>query len=94
MDGDFEQEASLLRVLGHPLRLRIAVGLAGGCACVKEIWECLGMPQAVVSQHLKVMKEHGIVEHRREGVRVCYSLREGMVADIVRLLVPRKRSAP
>ena len=53
---------------------------------MKEIWECLGMPQAVVSQHLKVMKENGILDARREGARVCYSLKDKALADLVRVL--------
>ena len=80
------QRALLLRTLGHPVRLRIAVGLAKRCACVKEIWEFLDMPQAVVSQHLKVMKDHGLVDSRRDGVKVCYSLKKGMLEDLVQSL--------
>lgn len=83
---NYEVSAQLLRILGHPVRLRIAAGLARECACVKDIWKCLGMPQAVVSQHLKVMREHGVLEARREGARVCYSLREGAPAQVVRAL--------
>jgi ArsR family transcriptional regulator len=80
MEMSLEEKAVLLRILGHPVRLRIAVGLAGRCACVKEIQACLAMPQAAISQHLKVMRETGIVGSRREGNRVCYSL-DGEVFD-------------
>lgn len=81
-----QKRAMLLKTLGHPVRLRIVSGLAAGCACVKEIWECLGLPQAVVSQHLKVMKESGILDSRRDGARVCYFLKNPMLADLVRVL--------
>ena len=86
MKTDLEEKALLLRTLGHPVRLKIVAGLAGGCACVKEIWECLEMPQAVVSQHLKVMKENGLLEARREGAKVCYSLKDKALADLIRVL--------
>lgn len=86
MEKALQEKALLLRTLGHPVRLRIAVGLAGRCACVKEIWECLELPQAVVSQHLKVMKECGVVTARREGARVCYSLKDEGLVDLVRAL--------
>ena len=86
MKSDLEAAALLLRTLGHPVRLRIAAGLAGRCACVREIWECLEMPQAVVSQHLKVMKESGILEARREGTRVCYSLKDDALAGLIGVL--------
>jgi ArsR family transcriptional regulator len=86
METKFKEKALMLRTLGHPVRLRIAAGLAGRCACVREIWECLEMPQAVVSQHLKVMKENGILEARREGARVCYSLKDDALAGLIRVL--------
>lgn len=85
-----EERALLLRTLGHPVRLRIVAGLAGKCACVKDIWECLRLPQAVVSQHLKVMKENGILDAKRDGVRVCYSLKNEMLAELVTLLLGGK----
>ena len=86
VEVNLENKALLLRTLGHPVRLKIVAGLAGKCACVKDIWECLGLPQAVVSQHLKVMKKSGILEARREGARVCYSLKDEMLPELVRVL--------
>jgi ArsR family transcriptional regulator len=90
MEVPLIEQAQILRILGHPIRLRIVAGLSGGCSCVKGIWECLGLPQAVVSQHLKVMKASGILESRREGTRVCYSLRDPRFAEVVRLLSPER----
>lgn len=86
METDLQDKAQLLRTLGHPVRLRIVAGLAGKCSCVKEIWECLELPQAVVSQHLKILKENGLLEARRDGTRVCYSLKEGLLADLIKVL--------
>lgn len=86
MDNNLEEKATILKTIGHPVRLQIIAGLAQNCSCVKEIWECLNMPQAVVSQHLKVMKESGVLEAHREGTRMKYSLKSPMIADIVRAL--------
>ncbi|MCM2359564.1 MAG: metalloregulator ArsR/SmtB family transcription factor [Geobacteraceae bacterium] len=86
MEKHLEEKALLLRTLGHPVRLKIVAGLAGGGSCVKEIWECLELPQAVVSQHLKVMKENGILEACRDGARVRYSLKDQQLAELVRVL--------
>lgn len=44
------------------------------------------MPQAIVSRHLRVMKENGILAARREGAKVCYSLRDEALAELVRVL--------
>lgn len=87
---ELEEKALLLRTLGHPVRLMIVAGLAGKCTCVKDIWECLRLPQAVVSQHLKVMRKNGILDAKREGVRVCYSLKNEMLAELVKVLLAGK----
>lgn len=67
-----EREAEILKVLGHPIRLKIVAGLMSQSCNVKKIWECLGLPQATVSQHLALLKNKGIIEGRREGVEVYY----------------------
>lgn len=85
-EKNLHEGALLLRTLGHPVRLRIAAGLVRESACVMEIWECLELPQAVVSQHLKVMKENGVLTSHREGTRVRYSLRSPTIAQLVGLL--------
>ncbi|MGE4343171.1 MAG: ArsR/SmtB family transcription factor, partial [Geoalkalibacter sp.] len=38
----FEREAEILKVLGHPVRLKIVAGLMSNSCNVKKIWECLG----------------------------------------------------
>ena len=44
------------------------------------------MPQAIVSQHLKVMKQSGVLVSRRDGAKVCYSLKSDMIIDLVKVL--------
>lgn len=90
-----DQQAALLRALGHPARLRIIQFLAQGegCAgkgcvgerCVCEIIPALGMEQSSVSKHLAILRERGVVESRREGTRIFYSLVDKRVLDILRL---------
>lgn len=71
---DFDREAEILKVLGHPVRLKIVAGLMSQSCNVKKIWECLELPQATVSQHLALLKNKGIIEGRREGVEVYYQV--------------------
>lgn len=100
MDSDLEdamtveEKARLLRILGHPVRLRIVTGLVDRCVCVKEMWQHLGLPQAVVSQHLKVLKESGIVTARREGTRICYSLKGELMTELITVFSQRRVTAP
>ena len=70
----FDREAEILKVLGHPVRLKIVAGLMSESCNVKKIWECLELPQATVSQHLALLKNKGIIEGRRDGVEVFYKV--------------------
>lgn len=79
----FEREAEILKVLGHPIRLKIVAGLLSEACNVKKIWECLGLPQATVSQHLALLKNKGIIEGRRSGVEVYYSV----ISEQARLII-------
>lgn len=69
---NFDREAEILKVLGHPVRLKIVAGLMSQSCNVKKIWECLGLPQATVSQHLALLKNKGIITGQRDGVEVFY----------------------
>lgn len=71
---DFDRESEILKVLGHPIRLKIVAGLMSQSCNVKKIWECLGLPQATVSQHLALLKNKDIISGRREGVEVFYQV--------------------
>lgn len=83
-----EDTAHVLRCLGHPLRLRILDVLERGReSTVTEIYEALGVEQAVASQHLTTMWDKGILRRRKDGVHVYYSIgdeRALKVLDCVR----------
>ncbi|PLX82879.1 MAG: ArsR family transcriptional regulator [Desulfuromonas sp.] len=79
----YEREAEILKVLGHPVRLKIVGGLMSQSCNVKKIWECLELPQATVSQHLALLKNKGIIEGRREGVEVFYQVTSDEARRIV-----------
>ena len=68
------RESEILKVLGHPIRLKIVAGLMSESCNVKKIWECLALPQATVSQHLALLKNKNIISGRREGVEVYYQV--------------------
>ena len=82
-DKVYSNEAEILKVLGHPIRLKIVAGLCARECNVKHIWECLGLPQATVSQHLALLKNKGVIKGTRDGVEVHYSV----VSPLVRRLM-------
>ena len=70
-----QEEAILFKVLADPIRLRLAVLLAlQGETCVCMLAQALGERDFKVSRHLGVMRAAGIVEARREGTWMHYSL--------------------
>jgi len=73
----------VIRVLGHPVRLRILEALEGGERHVSELVTAAGVSQAAVSQQLGILRANGIVDHRREGARVYYRIIEPKVSRIL-----------
>lgn len=84
---DYDRESEILKVLGHPIRLKIVAGLISQACNVKKIWECLGLPQATVSQHLALLKNKNIIIGRREGVEVYYQVTSPEAIRIVTALL-------
>lgn len=85
LDPELVQEtARMLRCLGHPVRLRILDLLERERELtVTEIYEALGLEQAVCSQHLSLMRDKGILGHRKEGVNVFYSVGESRALEVL-----------
>ena len=72
--------ANALAVLADPTRRQVFERLRGGPRPVNMIAAGLPVSRPAVSQHLKVLKDAGLVEERSEGVRRIYSLRrEGLL---------------
>ena len=67
--------ATVIKCLGHPLRLRLLEALEQGERTVTELQDYADMSQAAVSQQLATLKARGIVDSRREGTFVYYRIR-------------------
>jgi ArsR family transcriptional regulator, virulence genes transcriptional regulator len=78
--------AEIIKLLGHPERLKIVEVLEGGEATVSEIQEKLGLAQAIVSQHLAKLRGANVVSARRDGVHVHYQLTEQKVHHILQCI--------
>jgi len=72
---DLADLAAFARALSHPARLAILQTLAarGTCVC-GEVVEVLPLAQATVSQHLKALREAGLIRGETDGPRSCYGL--------------------
>ena len=73
--GDDEALARVAKALGHPARVAIIRFLARSGACVcGDIVDHLPLAQATVSQHLKVLKDAGLIRGDLDPPRVCYCI--------------------
>lgn len=86
-DRNFAGEAEVCKMLSHPMRLKIVVGLCSKECNVKKIWECLGLPQATVSQHLALLQNNKIISGKRKGAEVHYSVIHPLAKQIVALMI-------
>jgi ArsR family transcriptional regulator len=66
--------AKFLRIIGEDNRLKILCFLKDGERCVCELVENLGLPQNLISSHLKALKDLKLVNNRQDGKRVYYSI--------------------
>jgi len=78
--------ADLLRALGHEGRLMILCHLVTGEKCVSDIEALLGARQAAVSQQLARLRHEGLVQTRREGKAIYYSLADPRAAQLLGVL--------
>ena len=82
LDTD-ERLVQLFRALGHPARLRIVRLLVQRQRCIcGEVVDELPISQSTVSQHLKVLKDAGLIVGEVDGPAVCYCLAPGALVAL------------
>ncbi|RZK18857.1 MAG: ArsR family transcriptional regulator [Pedobacter sp.] len=65
----------LLKAIAHPARIAILQQIISANACIcGDLVEELGLAQATISQHLKELKQAGIIQGTVDGVKVCYCI--------------------
>lgn len=83
----YDNTAGKLKVMGHPVRLRILDMLRRGETSVCHIEQALDKRQAYVSQQLMALRDAGLVDSRKDGLQVYYRLVDEQVFDLLILLV-------
>lgn len=87
--------ARLARALAHPARVRIVRLLYEKQACIGcDIVDDLGIAQSTTSEHLRILKETGVVVGRIEHPRVCYSLHPQALAPLRQFLEMLEAAQP
>lgn len=86
-DASAEQLAQLAWAVAHPARVRIVRLLISRTACVcGEIVDELPLAQSTVSQHLKILKESGLIQGEVDGPKVCYCINPGKLEELKTLI--------
>jgi ArsR family transcriptional regulator len=81
-DPGLVRTAGLAKALAHPVRIRILEILAGERSCVcGGLVGMLPLAQSTVSQHLKELRDAGLIRGRIDGPRTCYGLDPKAVAE-------------
>jgi ArsR family transcriptional regulator, arsenate/arsenite/antimonite-responsive transcriptional repressor len=78
-----EARARILKALAHPSRMFIVEKIRDTPHCVCELAEMIGIDQSTTSKHLSLLKNAGIIEDKKEGTTVYYSLRCRCIMDFI-----------
>lgn len=76
-------KAEFFRTLGHPARVRVLELLKDGEMTVGQLQAALGIDSSGASQHLAAMRRQGILEARKEGTSVHYSVRDPRIFQML-----------
>ncbi|MEW4983774.1 MAG: metalloregulator ArsR/SmtB family transcription factor [Cycloclasticus sp.] len=85
-DDEISKAAELLKVLSHPIRLKIICQLGLEEKTVQQLIDSVGSTQSNVSQHLAIMRNNGVLQYRKNATQVLYSVSEKAAIDLVQLL--------
>jgi ArsR family transcriptional regulator len=80
--------AKIFKALADPIRLEIIEFLRGGEKCVCEIVPSMGIIQPLVSRHMKILKDCGLVNDRKEGNRRLYSITDPRIFETIDAVTP------
>ena len=75
--------AGMLSCIAHPYRLMIICMLIKREMFVNELIEKLGTTKGNISQHLRVMTDRGLIQKRRDGNRIFYSVKDPNLAELI-----------
>lgn len=78
-----EKRASVIKALAHPSRIYIVARLSSGDASVGELVDDIGSDVSTVSKHLSILKQSGLLQDRKDGNRVLYSLKCPCIMEFI-----------
>jgi len=81
-----DNRIEILKIIAHPVRIKILEELMKGVKCVSDFEEFLEISQPNVSQHLSLLRRYRIIDYFIDGRLRCYFLRNPMVPDLLEVI--------
>lgn len=81
-----DNKIEILKIIAHPVRIKILEELVKGVKCVSDFEEFLEISQPNVSQHLSLLRRYRIIDYFIDGRLRCYFLRDPMVPDLLNVI--------
>lgn len=82
----YRLQAEFCKGMAHPKRIRILRTLKAGEKTVNELSKVTGIPQANVSQHLAILRQFGLLQTRRDGTNIYYSISDHRIVEACELV--------
>lgn len=73
----------IYKALAHPIRIKIVRTLRDGPLCVCTLNENVEFSQSNLSQHLKILKDAGILKSEKDGIKILYSIKDNEVKNVL-----------
>jgi ArsR family transcriptional regulator len=77
----------VMKALSDPSRVRVLKLLQAGELCVCEIQKVLGLAQSTVSKHMKILEDAGLVNRKRQGTWIIYSLADNSDSEYTKTML-------
>jgi len=81
-----QNKLEVLKIIAHPVRIKILDELVKGVKCVSDLEEFLEISQPNVSQHLSLLRRYGLIDYFIDGRLRCYFLKDAMVPDLIEII--------
>jgi len=82
----YEKQAEIVKALAHPVRIAVIDYLKDGEQCVCDIAESIGSERSNVSRHLSVMVNAGLLQCRKDGLKMIYRLKTPCVVEFLQCI--------
>lgn len=92
--SSYDGASELLKALAHPLRLLLVDALSDAPQCVHDLVTASGAAQPLVSQHLRILRQAGLVTTSRRAREVVYALADEHVAHIAHDAIRHSQESP